>query len=107
MRTALLLLLCSCAHVQTEIPASLPHLYIDPALTGTAISREAGEVFALIRIRDKANCSGLLVDEEAKTKMADAERDAAKARAGISIGSALAGSLVTVLVIFLAGGLRK
>ncbi len=103
MRYLALALLCSCAHVQTEIPASLPLLYIDPVLEGPGISREAAEIFAAKRIQDRAKCATLSVDEQTKTKIALAQRDAA-ARAGISIGSAFGGAFITALFFLLVGG---
>ncbi len=77
MRAIAFILLCSCAPVAVQAPASAPALQIDRNLKGPGVSREAAEIFARKRIDDALMCDLRVVDCETRTKIAQAGEFAA------------------------------
>lgn len=72
--TALLVLLAACA----PAPASLPSVRIDRSLSGAVVSREAAEVIAVLRERERGGWAKQNADEQRKTQTAEANERAAR-----------------------------
>jgi len=75
------LLLCSCAHVQMAIPASLPMVRVDPTLSGAVISREAAVALLSKRETERAEAAKKTVDLMAKAKVLEANLETETKRA--------------------------
>ena len=117
MKALAALLLCSCAPVLTEIPASLPLVTIDTTLRGPVISREAAELIARRREMERARWATEAIDQAAKTKVAEMQRDEETKRANahtwwavyggpLAIGGTLVGAALGAVVVLLSIGAK-
>ncbi len=105
MKVIALLLLCSCSHVATEIPASLPFVLIDESLMGPVMSREASEIVATRRRLERAKWSKWAEDLKAQAKTAEMQRDEEKRRADAHTWWAIYGGPLALGLIVVGGAL--
>ncbi len=109
---ALSLVLCSCATAQTGIPSSLPHIVVDPSLSGVVASSDAAKVFLSRLQRERATWAKEKEDMNGERsiliqRVTEAERNGARNAwwgaygLPVALGSTVVGSALTAIV-FLA-----
>lgn len=113
MKTAALLLALSCcAHAQTAIPSSLPHITVDASLSGAVVSEAAGKAFLHRLAKERAECDGEKATLTSTNHALTMQRDGAVRYANrnafwgmwgptIAVSSGVGGALVAAAV-FLA-----
>ena len=89
MRVTPLLLLAACSPSVVVVPSSLPAVQIDRSLAGPVCSREAAEVIAALRTRERSELERRLIDcqGEKQSALSEAQQQTKRAEANAWWGS--------------------